>query len=481
MAQRRIIVEEAMVFEGSESSDEEFINVPQSEPLEPALQESVLLDDPQLAPLRLQRMLMQLQHYDGDVKYKKGKELFRVDALSWAYLPNFGMPLEGPSEVSVVKELTPINSEKFEEFKGETAKDPNLALEELETTTLEELDAFQQGPPLQAPEPPQQAQQAPEPQKAEEPAPKRSRGRPRKVQAVCQPPPERPQTPPPQQTKAQQDTCKQRSLDRRQQVLRILKKREITANEVQGMRSLMVEDEEDRHGCLGAWIWNDFKAENAYINEEITFTGEGGGMSEAAQRARTELDCFRLFFTTAVIDNLVKQTNLYAQQIGARESYLGWTPVGREDILAFMGVAMAMSVSHKGDVNEYWTTEEILEQPWFSSVMSVYHWLDVNLKMRILGLGKATEVAPLSHEAAVELGAEMIGETFIFTVAVGCLAFEYWRQARKEEKHENKQTEAIERLENRVNELGLILEQQDAKLREMNRFILNQGPTKTKS
>lgn len=110
-----------------------------------------------------------------------------------------------------------------------------------------------------------------------------------------------------------------------------------------------------------------------------------------------------------------------------------------------------------------------------------YHWLDVNLKMRILGLGKATEVAPLSHEAAVELGAEMIGETFIFTVAVGCLAFEYWRQARKEEKHENKQTEAIERLENRVNELGLILEQQDAKLREMNRFILNQGPTKTKS
>ncbi|KAJ8048476.1 hypothetical protein HOLleu_00805 [Holothuria leucospilota] len=57
-------------------------------------------------------------------------------------------------------------------------------------------------------------------------------------------------------------------------------------------------------------------------------------MPEAARRARTELDCFRLFFTRAVVDNLVKQTNLYAQQAGAGESSLGWTPVRRDDILA---------------------------------------------------------------------------------------------------------------------------------------------------
>lgn len=112
---------------------------------------------------------------------------------------------------------------------------------------------------------------------------------------------------------------------------------------------------------------------------------------------------------------------------------------------------------------------------------TVYHWLDVNLRMRILGLGKATEVAPLSEEAAVELGAEMIGETFIFTVAVGCLAFEYWRQARKEAKHENKQTDAIDRLESRVNELGMLLEQQDARLREMNRIILTRTPASKSS
>ncbi|KAJ8018905.1 hypothetical protein HOLleu_42849 [Holothuria leucospilota] len=73
-------------------------------------------------------MLMQLQHYDVDVRYKKGKELYIADALSWAYYPNFGMPIEGPLEVSMVKELIPISSEKFEEFKRETAKGPNLAV-----------------------------------------------------------------------------------------------------------------------------------------------------------------------------------------------------------------------------------------------------------------------------------------------------------------------------------------------------------------
>ncbi|KAJ8050243.1 hypothetical protein HOLleu_03375 [Holothuria leucospilota] len=32
-----------------------------------------------------------------------------------------------------------------------------------------------------------------------------------------------------------------------------------------------------------------------YINEEVQWTGEGPVMSEAAQRANSELDCFRLF------------------------------------------------------------------------------------------------------------------------------------------------------------------------------------------
>ncbi|XP_038075070.1 optic atrophy 3 protein homolog [Patiria miniata] len=108
----------------------------------------------------------------------------------------------------------------------------------------------------------------------------------------------------------------------------------------------------------------------------------------------------------------------------------------------------------------------------------LYHWMEVNLKMRILGLGKATKVEPLTEEAAVEQGAEIIGETFLFAVAVGTIAFEYYRQQRKDQKHEGEQTSAITELQQRVEELGITIEEQDAKIRELNRQVVGLIPTK---
>ncbi|XP_054758867.2 putative OPA3-like protein CG13603 [Lytechinus pictus] len=109
-----------------------------------------------------------------------------------------------------------------------------------------------------------------------------------------------------------------------------------------------------------------------------------------------------------------------------------------------------------------------------------YHWLDVNLRMRILGLGKATEVKPLSNEAAVELGAEIISESFLFSVATGTIAFEYWRSSKKEEKHESQQSLDIKKLQSQVQELGLLIEEQDAKLREFNRLLVEYAPSSKK-
>ncbi|XP_078001029.1 optic atrophy 3 protein homolog [Glandiceps talaboti] len=101
----------------------------------------------------------------------------------------------------------------------------------------------------------------------------------------------------------------------------------------------------------------------------------------------------------------------------------------------------------------------------------LYHWSEINIKMRILGLGKAKSVKPLSEQSAVELGAEIIGETFIFTVGVGILVAEYWRQARNEQHKEDKQNDSILELQSQVEELHFVMERQDAKLRELNRRL----------
>jgi hypothetical protein len=80
------------------------------------------------APLRLQRMLMQLQRYDLDVKYKKGTELYIADALSRAYLPEEGEALEGPLEVHLVHSQAPMTPEKLKQFQEATMADKQLVV-----------------------------------------------------------------------------------------------------------------------------------------------------------------------------------------------------------------------------------------------------------------------------------------------------------------------------------------------------------------
>lgn len=60
-----------------------------------------------------------------------------------------------------------------------------------------------------------------------------------------------------------------------------------------------------------------------------------------------------------------------------------------------------------------------------------YHWCEVNVKARLLNLGKPKEVVKLNEQAAIDLGAELIGETTIFLIASATIIAEYARQTRK--------------------------------------------------
>ena len=90
-----------------------------------------------------------------------------------------------------------------------------------------------------------------------------------------------------------------------------------------------------------------------------------------------------------------------------------------------------------------------------------------------MGLGKTKEVKPLTEEMAVDLGADMLGELFIFSVGTGVIAAEYWRQARKETRQESAQDLRLRNLEERVVDMGLLIEEQRAQIRELNRLVLS--------
>ncbi|XP_056109383.1 uncharacterized protein K02A2.6-like [Rhinichthys klamathensis goyatoka] len=78
-------------------------------------------------PLRLQRMLLRLQRYNLKVKYKPGKEMHIADALSRAYLDECDEELlEEELEVNVITTQLPVTEKKLQEFRKETAEDPEM-------------------------------------------------------------------------------------------------------------------------------------------------------------------------------------------------------------------------------------------------------------------------------------------------------------------------------------------------------------------
>ena len=106
----------------------------------------------------------------------------------------------------------------------------------------------------------------------------------------------------------------------------------------------------------------------------------------------------------------------------------------------------------------------------FSPILG-YHWLETNVKMRLMGLAAPAEVKPLSEHRAVDLGAEILGESVVFFVGAATLYFEYKRSQRKEEKKEEEQNSRISQLQRELQDLELTVETQSTQLRELTRLV----------
>ncbi|NXB91438.1 OPA3 protein, partial [Vidua chalybeata] len=94
-----------------------------------------------------------------------------------------------------------------------------------------------------------------------------------------------------------------------------------------------------------------------------------------------------------------------------------------------------------------------------ASCASVYHWVEMRTKMRLLGF-RGAAVKPLNEEAAAELGAELLGEALVFGVGGLCLYLEYLRQAGQSRRRE-------EHLEQTLGDLRRGLEQLQRDLEEL--------------
>ncbi|XP_013400039.1 optic atrophy 3 protein homolog [Lingula anatina] len=96
-----------------------------------------------------------------------------------------------------------------------------------------------------------------------------------------------------------------------------------------------------------------------------------------------------------------------------------------------------------------------------------YHRIETTSKLKLMGIKSTKEVKPLNEEMAVELGADMLGEIFIWSVAVAMIGLESYRQSSKS----TASREAVrEDLEDQIQALEFKLEEQDTKIRELMRL-----------
>ncbi|KAI8498512.1 hypothetical protein Bbelb_237140 [Branchiostoma belcheri] len=81
------------------------------------------------APARLQRMLLRLQKYDLAVQHRPGKEIPVADALSRLYLKETdNMSETFEAQVHLVTSNIPVSSQRIEEVRQETGRDPQLII-----------------------------------------------------------------------------------------------------------------------------------------------------------------------------------------------------------------------------------------------------------------------------------------------------------------------------------------------------------------
>ncbi|XP_076751364.1 optic atrophy 3 protein homolog [Xylocopa sonorina] len=100
-----------------------------------------------------------------------------------------------------------------------------------------------------------------------------------------------------------------------------------------------------------------------------------------------------------------------------------------------------------------------------------YHWAEVKAKMYVMNLGKPTKVAKLNETMAIELGANLMGEVIIFSVAGGCLILEYNRQAAKEAKKEEARLQQIQQFTNEIENLNLVTSRQENEIKYLHEAV----------
>ncbi len=116
------------------------------------------------------------------------------------------------------------------------------------------------------------------------------------------------------------------------------------------------------------WEWNKLKDLSNKISS-ISFSGREPGPIGNAEGIHDPLECLHLFLPKEFYDKLLIETNRYADQQRVNDTN-PWKPVSMEELMAFIGINIAMGIISLPSLDDYWSVEPILSHSWFRVIMS---------------------------------------------------------------------------------------------------------------
>ena len=104
------------------------------------------------------------------------------------------------------------------------------------------------------------------------------------------------------------------------------------------------------------------------------------------------VECFLLFMTSALHDEILAQSNLYAdQQRAAKDDQSPWTPITKEELMAFIGINIAMGIISLPTMDDYWSTDPVLSHAWFQAVFSRNRFCEILRYIHVTDNSKAID------------------------------------------------------------------------------------------